>query len=55
VFASLVVLGAFGMIFFAAVGVAERIAMPWVHGRLAWPGLRLGTKQEAARPVDARE
>jgi NitT/TauT family transport system permease protein len=55
VFASLVVLGAFGMIFFAAVGVAERIAMPWVHGRLAWPGLRLGAKQEAARPVDARE
>lgn len=55
VFASLVVLGAFGMAFFAAVSFAERIAMPWVYGRLAWPGLRLGAKQDVARPVDARE
>jgi ABC-type nitrate/sulfonate/bicarbonate transport system permease component len=58
VFASLVVLGAFGMIFFAAVGLAERIAMPWVYGKLAWPGLRLGLKPDAkelARPADAHE
>ncbi|MCW5692981.1 MAG: ABC transporter permease [Pseudolabrys sp.] len=50
VFASLVVLGAFGMAFFAAVGVAERLAMPWIFGKLAWPGLRLRTKDEMTRP-----
>ena len=50
VFASLVVLGAFGMAFFAAVGVAERLAMPWVFGKLAWPGLRLRAKEDMARP-----
>jgi ABC-type nitrate/sulfonate/bicarbonate transport system permease component len=50
VFASLVVLGAFGMAFFAAVGVAERLAMPWIFGKLAWPGLRLRTKDEITRP-----
>ncbi len=55
VFASLVVLGAFGMAFFALVGLIERIAMPWVYGKLAWPGLKLGSKSEVARPVDARE
>jgi ABC-type nitrate/sulfonate/bicarbonate transport system permease component len=33
VFASLVVLGTFGMLFFAAVGLAERLAMPWTQGR----------------------
>jgi len=55
VFASLVVLGAFGMAFFALVGLIERIAMPWVYGKLAWPGLKLGGKSEVARPVDARE
>lgn len=55
VFASLVVLGVFGMGFFAAVSLAERMAMPWVYGKLAWPGLRLGSKQEVAQPADARE
>jgi len=55
VFASLVVLGAFGMAFFAAVSFAERAAMPWVYGKLAWPGMRLGVKQEVAQPADARE
>jgi len=50
VFASLVVLGAFGMAFFAAVGLAERLAMPWIFGKLAWPGLRLRAKDELARP-----
>jgi ABC-type nitrate/sulfonate/bicarbonate transport system permease component len=55
VFASLVVLGAFGMAFFAAVGVLERVAMPWIYGKLAWPGLRLTGKHSAARPADARE
>lgn len=55
VFASLVVLGVFGMAFFAAVSFAERIAMPWVYGKLAWPGLRLGAKQGVAQPADARE
>jgi NitT/TauT family transport system permease protein/putative hydroxymethylpyrimidine transport system permease protein len=59
VFASLVVLGTCGMIFFAVVGLLERIAMPWVYGRLAWPGLGLGakrdTKPEIVRPADARE
>ena len=33
VFASLVVLGAFGMAFFAVVGLFERWSMPWVYGR----------------------
>jgi len=33
VFAALVVLGAFGMAFFAAVGVIERWSMPWLYGR----------------------
>lgn len=33
VFASLVVLGTCGMAFFAAVGLLEKLAMPWVHGR----------------------
>jgi len=33
VFASLVVLGAFGMGFFAVVGLIERWSMPWVYGR----------------------
>ncbi len=33
VFASLVVLGAFGMAFFAVVGLIERWSMPWVYGR----------------------
>lgn len=55
VFASLVVLGVFGMTFFAAVSFAERMAMPWVYGKLAWPGLRLGAKQGVAQPADARE
>jgi ABC-type nitrate/sulfonate/bicarbonate transport system permease component len=32
VFAALVVLGAFGMAFFAAVGLIERWCMPWIHG-----------------------
>jgi len=34
VFASLVVLGTVGMLFFAAVGLIERLCMPWVYGRL---------------------
>ena len=34
VFASLVVLGTVGMLFFAAVGLIERFCMPWVYGRL---------------------
>ncbi len=34
VFASLVVLGIVGMLFFAAVGLIERLCMPWVYGRL---------------------
>lgn len=54
VFASLVVLGTCGMLFFAVVGLLERIAMPWVYGKLAWPGLKLGSK-EIARPADAHE
>ncbi len=33
VFAALVVLGAFGMAFFAAVGLIERWSMPWVYGQ----------------------
>jgi ABC-type nitrate/sulfonate/bicarbonate transport system permease component len=33
VFAALVVLGAFGMAFFAAVGLIERWSMPWLYGR----------------------
>jgi ABC-type nitrate/sulfonate/bicarbonate transport system permease component len=32
VFAALVVLGAFGMAFFAIVGLIERLSMPWVYG-----------------------
>jgi NitT/TauT family transport system permease protein len=32
VFASLVVLGTFGMGFFALVGAVERLSMPWIHG-----------------------
>ena len=38
VFASLVVLGTVGMAFFAAVGLVERLCMPWLHGgvRLRW-------------------
>ncbi len=34
VFASLVVLGTVGMLFFAAVGLIERLCMPWVYGRM---------------------
>jgi NitT/TauT family transport system permease protein len=34
VFASLVVLGTVGMAFFAAVGLVERLSMPWLHGRV---------------------
>jgi ABC-type nitrate/sulfonate/bicarbonate transport system permease component len=34
VFASLVVLGTVGMAFFAAVGLVERLCMPWLHGRV---------------------
>jgi ABC-type nitrate/sulfonate/bicarbonate transport system permease component len=33
VFAALVVLGAFGMAFFGAVGLIERYSMPWIYGR----------------------
>ena len=33
VFAALFVLGAFGMAFFAAVGLIERLSMPWVYRR----------------------
>jgi ABC-type nitrate/sulfonate/bicarbonate transport system permease component len=33
VFASLVVLGAFGMGFFATVGWIERLSMPWLYGQ----------------------
>jgi ABC-type nitrate/sulfonate/bicarbonate transport system permease component len=33
VFAALFVLGAFGMVFFAAVGLIERLSMPWLYRR----------------------
>ena len=33
VFASLVVLGTFGIGFFAFIGVLQRFFMPWVYGR----------------------
>jgi NitT/TauT family transport system permease protein/putative hydroxymethylpyrimidine transport system permease protein len=57
VFASLVVLGVFGMAFFAAVGLAERVAMPWVYGKLAWPGLamRAAANRNLATASDAHE
>jgi NitT/TauT family transport system permease protein len=45
VFASLVVLGTVGMVYFAAVGLAERLCMPWLHGRarVRWiPWRRVG-------------
>lgn len=41
VFAALVVLGAFGMAFFALVGLIERWRMPWVYGRSPLGRLRL--------------
>jgi ABC-type nitrate/sulfonate/bicarbonate transport system permease component len=34
VFAALVVLGLCGMSFFGIVGLVERLAMPWAHGRM---------------------
>lgn len=57
VFASLVVLGVFGMAFFAAVGLAERVAMPWIYGKLAWPGLamRAAAKRDLATTAATRE
>jgi ABC-type nitrate/sulfonate/bicarbonate transport system permease component len=44
VFASLVVLGTVGVLFFAAVGLIERLCMPWVYGRLrvGWLAHRFG-------------
>ena len=36
VFACLVVLGTFGMAFFALVGLVERLSMPWLYGRPRW-------------------
>jgi ABC-type nitrate/sulfonate/bicarbonate transport system permease component len=37
VFAALFVLGAFGMAFFAAVGLIERLSMPWIYRRTKRP------------------
>jgi ABC-type nitrate/sulfonate/bicarbonate transport system permease component len=38
VFAALVVLGTFGIVFFAFIGLLQRLLMPWVYGapRLPW-------------------
>ena len=51
VFASLVVLGTVGMAFFAAVGLVERLCMPWLHGRraAALAALALGRALAAPR------
>ena len=57
VFASLVVLGTVGMAFFAAVGLVERLCMPWLHGRRAaalaalalWRALAAPRNQQHAR------
>jgi NitT/TauT family transport system permease protein len=40
VFAALVVLGVCGIVFFAAVGLVQRLFMPWVYGRLSLPWRR---------------
>jgi ABC-type nitrate/sulfonate/bicarbonate transport system permease component len=50
VFASLVVLGLFGMLFFALIGLAERLTMPWVFGRISLPGMprRVPAKERLA-------
>jgi NitT/TauT family transport system permease protein len=53
VFGSLVVLGLFGMAFFAAIGLLERLTMPWAFGRLKVIQLmsRSSTKQLAVPGV----
>jgi ABC-type nitrate/sulfonate/bicarbonate transport system permease component len=55
VFAALVVLGAFGMAFFALVGLIERLSMPWLYGRsaLPWRGLRSPPKARTALEAGA--
>jgi ABC-type nitrate/sulfonate/bicarbonate transport system permease component len=40
VFATLVVLGVCGIVFFAAVGLVQRLFMPWVYGRPRLPWRR---------------
>jgi NitT/TauT family transport system permease protein len=54
VFAALVVLGIVGMLFFALVGLIEKLSMPWIHGRLLrrWLPARAAA---AARPADPPE
>lgn len=50
VFAALVVLGVFGMGFFALVGMIERLFMPWAYGR---PTLRWLRGRGSARAAEA--
>jgi ABC-type nitrate/sulfonate/bicarbonate transport system permease component len=52
VFASLVVLGTVGMLFFAAVGLIERWCMPWVYGR--WRVGRLPHRFERSRLLETK-
>jgi ABC-type nitrate/sulfonate/bicarbonate transport system permease component len=48
VFATLVVLGLCGIVFFAAVGLLQRLFMPWVYGRPRLPWRR---RAELGAPV----
>jgi NitT/TauT family transport system permease protein len=54
VFASLVVLGTFGMAFFALVGLFERLCMPWLHGpsHRGWLPLRGTTRRHRPPPSE---